>query len=53
MRIDTFLYKEQKSKFKIANIRRKIIESEYPGNMHIDTLCPKYLKCFNYFRAAV
>lgn len=29
------------------------MESEFPGNIHIHTLCPKYLQSFTKFLAAV
>lgn len=36
----------QNFKFKGAGIFRKMMEPKFPGNMHISTLCPKYLPSF-------
>lgn len=43
----------QNSNFKRDENYRKIKESELSGNMHIYTLCPKYLQSFTEFRTAV
>lgn len=39
--------------FKRADFYTKIIESEFPGNMHICTSCPKCLQSFTKVHAAV
>lgn len=36
----------QNFKFKGAEILRKIMEPKFPSNMHISTLCLKYLPSF-------
>lgn len=36
----------QNFKFKGAGIFRKIMEPKFPGNMHLSSLCPKYLPSF-------
>lgn len=36
-----------------ANILRKVIESEYPGNMYIYTSYPKYLQRLTKLRVAL
>lgn len=53
--IKTFVLQQQNSKLKRIQLRRKVYikESEFPRNMHLYTLCSKYVQTFIKFYSVV